>query len=822
MSKSLSFLAGVSAIALLVHPQIAAAADQGDNGGSTVSEVVVTADRAGLLERKPSMTVFGLNKPLIETPRAASLVSDVTIQRYGIQTINDFVAVSPGTYTASFYGVAGSLDVRGTLADNYFQGFRLIENQGTYTTPIGDASQIEIVRGPPSPIYGPGKVGGFLNFIPKSAKSEGLTQPMGEVEVTVGSYDKKNINGQFGAPLKLGVAEGGIYIYGEDEDSGSFYEGIHPKRQTGEVSVNLDLPDKWSFTADTMIYHSTGDVQTPGWNRLTQDLIDNQTYITGHNTYLTASPGAGYLTPAQVNPPNGAYPFNVALYEPFAGGPPVPGGPPTPDPRFTLNSVGAGTTVKLSPRDVYISAQDFSKVFVPTVVLGLAKDFDNDSTLKLQLFYNGLENQRYVSYGFPAWFRANTAEARLTYDFKWDDFNGFLKTNTIVGAAYRYYQGRDMQSFNTGLIALDRRDLSVGATPTDSMCDPFSLGISNDKPPANCQGWDIDIKSTEGDAGVFATTDIMIGKRLDLVLGGRYDEYDVHSTDTGLESFDAPSGSASKGDFTYSASASYKLGWGLMPYVTYAQAAALETQQAGDLKPNDINGGGWLSKSALTEGGVKFQLFNHTLVGSIDGYLQDRTQLSGLNEVSQRTRAIGEELEVRYLATKNFSFTFSGDMQHTEVLGPDTSAEYVPAYAVCGANLACELNSWGGAYLVFNFSSMPGRSGNYALTSIPHSVVSLYGNYISDAHEWGKAGVTFGATYVTHTSGTIENAIVYPAYWVANTSLFYQRGPYEADLNIDNLFDKLYFTPNSDPTYVNMSALPSIGREWRLTLKRKF
>src|SRR5271163_4733343 len=102
MSRFGVLLAGASVLALAVPYIARAAAPEG-----TVSEVVVTADRAGLLERKPSSTVFGLSKPLIETPRGASLVSDVTIQRYGIQTINDFVAVSPNSYTASFYGVAG-------------------------------------------------------------------------------------------------------------------------------------------------------------------------------------------------------------------------------------------------------------------------------------------------------------------------------------------------------------------------------------------------------------------------------------------------------------------------------------------------------------------------------------------------------------------------------------------------------------------------------------------------------------------------------------------------------------------------------------------
>ena len=822
MSKQLILLASVSILTMAAGAALAA--DPTTPAESTTGEVVVTADQAGLLERKPNDTVLGLTKPLIETPRAASLVRATTIQRYGIDTINDFVAVSPSTYTASFYGVPGSLDIRGTLGDNYFLGFKMIENRGTYETPIGDASQIQIVRGPPSAIYGPGKVGGFLNFIPKSAQTEGLTGLTGEVDATYGAYDKKNINGQFGTPFKIGALDAGFYGYAEFDDSHSFYIGEHPVHQLGELSFDVDLTGGWSATADAFIYHSTGVVQSAGWNRLTQNLINNQEYITGHNTTLVATPGVGYLTPDQATPDEFApYPNNFTavgggLYAAYYGF------PPTLPAQFTLNSAGAGTLVKLSPRDVYISPQDFSNTLVPALVVGLEKDgLPLDGVAKLQFFYNGLDNERYVSYGFPAWFRADTFEERGTYDFKLASPDGDYKADTIVGFGDRYYHGRDMQSFNTGLIALDRRDLSVGATPTDSMCDPFTLGITGDQSPTNCQGWELDIHSVENDAGAFATTDISVLDTLDFILGGRYDWYDVTSSDTGIQSFDTPGPvSASKGDFTYSASFTWKMGWGLMPYFTYAQDASLEVQQAGDIKPADIASGGWLSKSDLQEGGIKFQLLNHTIVGSIDGYLQDRTQLSGLNSVSQRTRSIGEELEVRYLATKNISFTFSGDMQRTEVLGPDASTEYIPAYAVCGMNLSCELGSWGGSYLVFNFDSLPGRAGNYELTSIPHSVMSLYGNYISDNYAWGKLGGTLGATYVTHTSGTIENAIVYPAYWLTNLSMFYEKDRYEVDFNIDNLFNTIYFTPNSDPTYVNMSAEPGVGRTWRVTLKAKF
>jgi iron complex outermembrane receptor protein len=116
---------------------------------------------------------------------------------------------------------------------------------------------------------------------------------------------------------------------------------------------------------------------------------------------------------------------------------------------------------------------------------------------------------------------------------------------------------------------------------------------------------------------------------------------------------------------------------------------------------------------------------------------------------------------------------------------------------------------------------LPGRSGNYADLYIPHSVDSLYVNYITDEYSWGKAGITAGATYTSKTSGTVENAVVYPSYWLVNASVFYQYGKNEIDFNMDNVFDKLYFIPDAD-SYVNQGALPGVGRTWRFTFKRKF
>ncbi len=257
-----------------------------------------------------------------------------------------------------------------------------------------------------------------------------------------------------------------------------------------------------------------------------------------------------------------------------------------------------------------------------------------------------------------------------------------------------------------------------------------------------------------------------------------------------------------------------------MPYATIAQAAALEYDQASDIRPSFVYSGGWVKDSRMSEAGLKFQFLGGKLVGSLDYYWQDRPIQTGAvgAPVVVNTVGEGEELEIRWVATKNLSFTAAGNLQHTEVKD-DNSFQYIPAGLVCGNTPVCLANSYGSAFFVYGFQLV--EPHDYEYSAIPHSVVSVYANYITDEHSWGRAGVTWGFTHVSKTSGTVPDAVVYPAYFVSNLSAFYRYGPYEVDVNVDNLFDKLYFTPDAD-VYVNLGALPSKGREWRVTLKRSF
>jgi iron complex outermembrane receptor protein len=97
-----------------------------------LEEIVVT----GSLRSLPGedVNIFGFGKSLLETPRSASTISFEQMDRFNITDIDELVAFAPGTFTQSFFGVAGSLDIRGTRARTTSAAIRRIDNPGNYPT----------------------------------------------------------------------------------------------------------------------------------------------------------------------------------------------------------------------------------------------------------------------------------------------------------------------------------------------------------------------------------------------------------------------------------------------------------------------------------------------------------------------------------------------------------------------------------------------------------------------------------------------------------------------------------------------------------------
>ena len=762
--------------------------------------MVVAADPARLLERRAGEGVLGFAKPLGQTPRAASLATAETLERYGVRTVDDLTAVAPGAYTDSYYGVPGALNLRGTLADTYYAGFKRIENRGTYPTPLGAAERVDVVRGPPTPLFGPGKVGGWLDITPKTARAFGVSgtafpdAPTGEIETAAGAYGYGLGDVRLAAPLALGAVRGGVSLYAEAETGPGYYQGIDPRHALGQLQVDLDLTPDWRLSAGAMVERVEGAVQTPGWNRLTQALVDHRSYTTGRNTVLVDSDGNGRLTPNEIGP--------GGLLTPYFGGTPAI------DPRFVLDT-GVGIA-RIGRRDVFTSDRDFSDTDTQTATVELSRRVGANDRLVLAGFFDQLSNTRFVSYGYPADYQARAAEGRLYYDAT-RSF-GPAKVQAIAGVSVRRTDSRDKESFNGGFIALDRRDLITGPTPTDVLDDPFSA-----EPGGIGLTWETDATSRTINGGPFAQGDLVIGP-FDLTGGARYDRFSVTGRDDGTLVFGVARDrtyAASDGAFSWNGSLAMQLPLGLRPYVTLAETQALQVNQAGGVFPQLIAGGAWLSTSRLSEAGVKWRAWRGRLTGALDVYRQTRADL-GQGDAVVGTRGEGAELEARLLLTRTWSFTFAGDLQRTTVRGPDGSTAVVPPSVV---GLPGD-DVYGGGYYVFAISQL--RPGDYTDTRLPRSVASVAALYTSLPRAWGRFGATLAATYAgATTAGVLPGAVRLPDYALLNASGFVEHGPWRATLNVDNLTDALYFTPVAD-VYSSVAVLPSVGRTWRLAVKRRF
>lgn len=767
------------------------------------AEPVVTLDKFvaeaaaddiyGVLPTRESTSVFGTVRSLGDTPRSVTLIESSLIDVNGLRSVNDFVAITAGSFTGNYFGVPGALDVRGERADNFFRGFRRIENRGNFPTPIASTDYVEIIKGPPPPIYGGGKVGGILNFIPKTAKSKTakfIDEPAGIVTATIGTYDKKLGSIEYGTPFKLFGKRSGAYAFLQYEDSGSYYDNIYNRGALLQLAIDTELSDSVLLEYGFMAQRADLN-QSLGWNRVTQRMIDTDgEYLAGRAALNLDTDGNGFLTPAEVGP--------YAL-EQFAFANPFPYGALTADQQaaFALDPATV-RTVKLSHHTIQAETLDFSDTDAFTAFFDITKEFSPDLTLKNQSFYDSMNHTKYSSYGFTADYVAMAFENKTTLNFRATPVDQ-LKLDNILGLAWRYSDGDERESRGRGYQVLDRRDLSAGATGNDRFEGAYT-GTGN--VPYNWRQI-----GDFSDAGLFALIDATWAEKLSIILSGRYDSYDAttHGTDLGGAFATV---SDTEDAFTYNASASYKLPGGVTPYVTYSESSYLELGQGGMIDRLNLDGGTWIQDSELKEVGVKGSLLNARLVASLAYYEQEKTAFNSQAGTFDYYQSEGTELELRYAPTKTLSFTGAATWQKTELLNPPFLLGVPPSYLGLDP-----VATYGGRFVAVG--GLIGV-GSPVTAPTPERVFSLNGTYTSP-QGWG---FSLGGTYVSSFYSGFLQQIKLPEYFVTRAALFYGGKRWSVRVNANNLLDEKYYTPQF--LFWETFIGPSQGPTAEVTLTCKF
>ncbi len=729
---------------------------------------------------------LGLNLDAVNTPRSVSTVSLQMMDQYSLTTIRDLTAVTPGVFTASFYGVDGSVNIRGEYADNFFRGFKRVENQGTYVTPIEGALSLEVVRGVASPAYGGGRAGGYVNFDPRGGRAERFKNgqaAFGQVDLSAGTYKMFRGEVEYGTPFRIGDYDAGVDVYYEHLQGSQYFHGIEPRHDLAQIGFATDLPGGWEFQAGGQYYTAEGMQGTTGVNRLTQQLVDDGIYTSGTFRAQLVSPGADYITPADIVRAGGVTKYFGASN------------------AYSQLDPATIKEVKLSRRAIVTSDYDFGKAETTTAYFDLAHEV-GPGTFKIQGFLDDLNADSYNSYGFAKMLRDQAKEFRVSLTGKIDPAPWFTM-NYVGGFGYRHYKADEGYVFARGYMVLDRQDISVGATPDDIFNPRYVSG----------EAWDQFYHSRVDDFGVFFNGSATLFDTLMLTGGARYDAYDAKARNTGFVDFAVPTNidyHDAQDVVSWSASASLKLPWGLTPYVTKGRSFAPETSQGGAVTPGNVSAGTWLSPTKLTEGGIKMSLFDDALFLAASVYKQQRRQselLTG-NFVGATTR--GFEGELRWAVNRHFGLSGVLTRQKTSVSGCSFLVILPSQFGLA------DNDGWGFAYQA-STCSFAGSATGYVDRTQPRWVAGAFANY-----EMGNGfGATLGGNYIQETSGQLPGAPVFPDYFLLRGSAHYDFGRFRVSVNVNNILNERYYIPQRS-TETEASAMPGEGRTAILKLTARF
>lgn len=522
-----------------------------------------------------SDAVFGFAKPLLETPRSVSHVGSDAIDIFNLSAVEDLLRVVPSVFTPTRFGVQGSVDIRGVPADTYFRGMRRLTLQGHGRSVLAAMDSIDVVGGPVSPLHGMGKVGGYVNFVPKSGRSKTgqyLSEPSGFAQIVGGDYNRREFSFGVGGPLAIESLDksGGYYIYGLLENSDSYIEAVPVQQKLFQAATSID-DMVGAFRLEAGVNYQASRTAGALVGRLTQSLVDHGAYIggaplvdldrNGNGTigYLemqAGSPVAGNLS--LYNQPllqtfswptdSAGRPLSVNQFPKTAG---IPAtlynylqANPEADPKGLLRAQGVGGPVPISgsvpvgmaldPRTIAANTfdprrgaafeKDVKARFV-TLFADLVYDEDPAFTAKNQLFFDSMTQYKNSNQPFSQVQDVYVIEDKITLTRQLETLPSWLRINRAISLNARKTMSEGKRII--GDYGNHRSDASSAAWNSDTaaMTANTTFTSSNDNTDLAADGmpWTGIYRTEFSEFGAGVLFDIDFATDTNLLAGIRHD-----------------------------------------------------------------------------------------------------------------------------------------------------------------------------------------------------------------------------------------------------------------------------------------------------------
>jgi len=779
----------------------------------------VWSTRAGLEStlhsERPVDTLSGLPQAWIDLPRAVTLINPEQIDRLGLEDVHDLARAVPGATVMNYFGVPGIPTIRGLPASIAFNGMQRVWNRNGYPTSFGSLQAMDVVRGPAPVSVSASGPGGFVNFIPKSPYYDSTR---GIATFTAGSHQKFVSQLDLGGPLRLGSKPAAWRISLTHQDADSYYDGIFNDYLSLYGAIKVRLGESVALFAGGEFYRHRSK-ENPGWNRVTQELIDHGRYLTGSPlndltgpTVTFPGPFGGSVTVTNSTPGRVSRealettaPFG-GIRGTFARGAAFNPAALSPSQAASLQYLAAldnpsAATVRLSPRTVLTDASDFAHADTHLAFLDTVFTPRTDLRVTHKLFLDGYTRSKESSYGYAEYGRNLTLETKLLVELRTPLLGG---TDVAFGVSARHEDALARTEFT--VEPFGRRDLSQPPTANDRLAtgsqrDVNGINFWDPFGSYDTQLWTF---------GTFATAVATVTEQFSVTASGRIDHATwkrARPTDIQSAPGATPGARLPGGGKTYtqlSISPSLRLTPDLVGYATYQTGTAFQGYYvSGSVSAGDAN----FQRSSLAEVGLKAILLDRKLHAGLALYHQDLVHFDTRGGQLHPQRGRGIEAELTYDAGMGWSVLAHATWQEHFYRSATLPGGFVP--------LTAEqlLQYGGGAFLDFGGRPNPGgpRFG------IPR----FAGNLVVQYAMANGLRISGGPAYTASMFGNPDKTFRLPRALLWNARIAWRRGDWEAALAGRNLTGERTFLPQ-EAFSANALVLPGEGLSWDLTLSRRF
>jgi outer membrane receptor protein involved in Fe transport len=690
-----------------------------------LDEIVINGIRRGDLIMPTTVTsdsAYGMDLGVMDTPRNTTVISKAQLDALNIQNPGGFSYLTSSSYTDASFGQPNVPRIRGQYGDMFFNGMRDSFTLNGYGAPISfnSVDSIDIVKGPASVQAGPGAgVGGAIDI---TTKMPSLTKSSLSFNLEADTQQKRIAEVDFGGPITSNTA---ARVSITSNDSGSYYYDMFFHQQAIFAAGLTQFTDKFSvlYTVD---FADTQYRENDGVNRVNQDLIDNNTYLTGAPPSDTI---VSYLTP------------------------------------YTLT----GTTTQLNPRIIIDepTGNGAHAQHIKAQIIGTYKASDN-FTITNNTFYDYLNRYNQVEAYY-----ADSAKNRFTIENK-TDFDlkfatGPVNHNIDAGFTYRYAHVWDVQNYvnePVGVYDLSgnpnswvfpaSEEVGDGNFPYYAAFNHYQYGTPGRYPFLA----DTSVVSNLEDAAIFFEHRIEVSKQLSVLYGLRADVVQLNEADPfpnlPADYYDTCCFGDDPGLPAREHTGWYGLKNGNIS-VVYSPIPALSTyltfNSAQYVLPDDNDGAvntfgeaptsQLRQDTTLEELGVKLDLLNKALFISSAIFHQTRAENISIGAANTTAHIQGAEIELNFQPDPHFFATASYSYLHTTL---DTASPFYNFPAYVGNNV-----DGAGNFAVFGQQSFqdPG---------VPQHLFNVLANYKHPSGFGAQANIQVTGPLYTTQPGYINIA----------------------------------------------------------------